>query len=192
MTDKEIIDNILTGSQECFKELIDKYQSMVLNICNSFLHNKDDANDITQEVFIEVYSSLHKYKQKAKLSTWIYRIAVNKSLNYIRDNKKRNIFRSIESFFSKDLNSELQISNNTTLYEDDNVENERIDLLHKTINSLSGNQKIAFTLNKFKKLSYKEIAEIMELPLSAVESLIYRANRNVQKNVLKFYDKKLR
>lgn len=192
MTDKEIIENLLTGNQECFKELIDSYQSMVLNTCNSFVHNKDDAHDITQEVFIEVYSSIHSYKQKAKLSTWIYRIAVNKSLNFIRDNKKRNIFRSIENFFSKEYYSELQISDNIDLYKNDDIDNERIELLHNTINSLSRNQKISFTLHKFEKLSYKKIAEVMELSLSAVESLIHRANKNVQKNVLKFYDKKIR
>lgn len=192
MTDKEIIENLLKGNQECFRELIDNYQSMVLNTCNSFVHNKDDAHDITQEVFIEVYSSINSYKHKAKLSTWIYRIAVNKSLNFIRDNKKRNIFRSIENFFSKEQNTELQISDNTDLYNNDEVDNERVELLHNTINSLSKNQKIAFSLHKFEKLPYKQIAEVMELSLAAVESLIHRANKNVQKKILKYYDMKIR
>ncbi len=192
MTDKEIIENLLRGNQECFRKLIDNYQSMVLNTCNSFVHNRDDAHDITQEVFIEVYSSINSYKQKAKLSTWIYRIAVNKSLNFIRDNKKRNIFRSIENFFSKEQNTKLQLSDNTDLYKNDEVDNERIELLHNTINSLSKNQKIAFTFHKFEKLSYKQIAEVMELSLAAVESLIHRANKNVHKKILKYYDMKIR
>ncbi len=191
MNDKELIEGILDNNQACFKILVDKYQSLVLNTCNSFLNNKTVAEDVTQEVFIEVFLSIHRFNNKAKLSTWLYRISVNKSLNYIRDNKKRSIVKNIENLFSNEQNSELQITDdNSRNSETTIIQEERIELLHKSINSLSKNQRIAFTLSKFEKLSYSEISKVMKLSLSSVEGLIHRAKRNVQKKILNYYRKK--
>ena len=193
MTDAQLIEGILNREQKCFKELVDKYQLVVLNTCNSFLHDKNNAEDITQEVFIEVFLSINKFKSESKLSTWLYRIAVNKSLNFIRDNKKRSLIKSIENYFSGEQKSELQIPDNSSNYSDiDDSHTEKIELLHKTIDSLSDKQKTAFTLSKFEKLSYAQIAEVMDLSLSSVEGLIHRAKINLQKKILNYYKKKSR
>lgn len=192
MSDKELVAGILRGDQKYFKEFVDKYQSLVLNTCNSFLHNKSNAEDITQEVFIEVFLSINKFRSEAKLSSWLYRISTNKSLNFIRDNKKRQVVKSIENFFSgNQQNTSSQIADTSSQYSDiDDSENEKIELLHKSINALSKNQKIAFTLSKFENLSYIQISEIMNLSLSSVEGLIHRAKLNIQKKILKSYKKK--
>lgn len=191
MTDELLIECILSGDQKCFKELVDKYQSLVLNTCNSFLHSKNDAEDVAQEVFIEVYLSIHKFKSEAKLSTWLYRISVNKSLNFIRDNNKRKIIKSIENLFTGEQKKELKIVDHSSQYSDiADIQDERIELLHKSINALSKNQKIAFTLSKFENLSYGQISAVMNLSLSSVEGLIHRAKMNVQKKTLKHYRKK--
>lgn len=191
MTDKELVAGIVSGNQMCFKQLVDRYQPLVLNTCNSFLYNKSNAEDITQEVFIEVFISINKFKREAKLSTWLYRISVNKSLNYIRDNKKRSIVKSIENFFSGDRNTEIQIADDDSQFSDvQDIQQEKIELLQKSIKSLSENQRIAFTLHKFENLSYLQISEVMHLSLSSVEGLIHRAKVNVQKKILKFYKKK--
>ncbi len=191
MTDKQLIDGILNGDQASFKEMVDKYQSLVLNSCNSFLHNRADAEDVTQEVFIEAFLSVSKFRGKSGLSTWLYRISVNKSLNYIRDNKKRKIISSIMNVFQDDEKKELQLEDPEAQYiEAKETENEKIELLHKSIESLPENQKIAFTLHNFENLSYKQISEIMELSLPSVEGLIHRGKRNVQKKILKYYQKK--
>ncbi len=86
MTEKQLIESIIKGNQASFKFIVDKYLPLVLNTCNSFLHNKQNAEDVTQEVFIEVFLSIHKFRKDAKLTTWLYRISVNKSLNFIREN----------------------------------------------------------------------------------------------------------
>lgn len=191
MTDEQLIEGILNGEQKYFKELVDTYQLLVLNTCNSFLHDKNNAEDTAQEVFIEVFLSIHTFKSEAKLSTWLYRICVNKSLNFIRDNKKRNFVKSIESFFSDGQKAELQIPDSNSFYADiDDTQNEKIELLHKAISSLSKKQKTAFTLSKFENLSYAQIADIMDLSLSSVEGLIHRAKINLQKRILDFYRKK--
>ncbi len=191
MSDKELITGILSNDQKYFKNFVDKYQLMVLNTCNSFLHNKNDAEDITQEVFIEVFLSIHKFKETARLSTWLYRISANKSLNFMRDNKKRKIIKSIGNFFYGTENSELQIPDNSNDdAENKYKQNEKIKLLHKSINTLSKNQKIAFTLSKFENLSYVQISKIMNLSLSSVEGLMHRAKNNVRKKILNFYKRK--
>lgn len=191
MTDELLIQGILNGDQKYFKELVDKYQSLVLNTCNSFLHSKNDAEDITQEVFIEVFLSIHKFKGKAKLSTWLYRISANKSLNFIRDNKKRGLVKSIGNFFSGEQNTELQVPDDSSQYYNiEDKQDEKIELLHKSIIALAKNQRIAFTLNKFENLSYEQISEVMNLTLPSVEGLIHRAKINVQKKILNFYEKK--
>jgi len=191
MTEEQLINGILKGEEKYFMELVSLYQSMVLNTCNSFLHNRDDAEDVTQEVFVEVFQSLHKFKKEAKLSTWLYRISVNKSLNFIRDNKKRSIFRSIENYFRTEPDRELQIADPGEEYAElTSNEEEMIALLHRAVDTLTKNQKVAFTLSKFKKLSYADISEIMDLSLASVEGLIHRAKLNVQKTILKHYNKK--
>ncbi len=191
MNEKELIKNIKSGNETAFKELVDKYQEIVLNTCYKFTGNKADAEDITQEVFISAFTSVHKFNEKSKISTWLYRIAVNKSLNHIRDNKKRKIFKSIDNFFGKDEKKELQIAYNP---EDDRntseIEKERLKILNTAINSLPERQKTAFILSKYENLSYKQISEIMNLSLSSTEGLIHRAKINIQKKILKFYQKK--
>lgn len=184
--DQILIEKILEGDQHAFKELVEKYQIMVINTCTGFLHNVPDAEDIAQEVFIEVFSSIRKFRREAKLSTWLYRIAVNKSLNFIRSKKRRQWIQNIEEVF---LKNKQDISQPIV---DQNPENEMetkedAKILHQTINSLTENQRIAFVLNKYDDLSYSEIAEVMSLSLSSVESLIHRAKINLQKKLIRHY-----
>jgi RNA polymerase sigma-70 factor (ECF subfamily) len=191
MTDKQITEGIHKGDEYAFKELIDKYQSLVLNTSNSFLHNRHDAEDVTQEVFIEAFRSLSKFKGQSGLSTWLYRITVNKSLNYIRDNKKRNIMKRIDNVFKGGTDSVSEPADTGEQYgEAEEADNKRIETLHKSIGTLPKNQKIAFTLSNFEDLSYKQISEIMDISLASVEGLIHRAKKNVRKEILKEIQKK--
>jgi len=188
MSDSGLIDRIKKGDQQAFKLLFDKYHLKVFNTCMGFMHNKNDAEDITQDVFIEVYKSVNKFRRESKFSTWIYRIAVNKSLNHIRDNKKSNWLNNIETLIAGTKNNEVEIKD--TLGTDPEIifENtEKADMLHRAIDSLPKNQKIAFTLNKYEDLSYKQISEVMDISLSSVESLIHRAKKNLQKKLLNYY-----
>jgi RNA polymerase sigma-70 factor (ECF subfamily) len=191
MTEKQIISGIKEGDEKCFKELVDKHQELVLNTCNSFLHNVADAEDLTQDVFISAIKSVDNFKGDSKISTWLYRIATNKSLNHIRDSKKRKIFKSLDNFFN-DQDKTLEIPDNSSLYNGVNEDDERIDILHKAIGTLQKNQKIAFTLSRFEKLSYQQISDVMNISLAAVEGLIHRAKKNVEKKTLDHFQKKIR
>ncbi len=191
MDEAEIIQKLQQGSERAFKELVGNYQKMVVNTCFGMVHNTHDAEDIAQEVFIEVFRSIHKFRADAKISTWLYRIAVNRSLNFIRDNKKRKWFRSFED---SDEAKNNQMQNITTSKADQpgfKLENrQRAAMLHQTIDSLPENQKIAFTLSKYEELSYQEISDVMDLSVSSIESLLHRAKKNLQKKLYKCYKKK--
>ena len=189
-SDTEIINQLIKRDETAFRIFVEKYQQLVINTCNGFVYNSDDAHDIAQEVFIEIFSSIDNFRKESKISTWLYRIAVNKSLNFIRKNKKHNILRSIDSYFNDSDDNKFEVPDNDLQYNETGLENqERVDILHKAIDSLSKNQKIAFTLNKYDDIQYKEIAEIMDISLSAVESLIHRAKLKLQKKLLNYYKK---
>jgi len=81
MEDLELIEKLKNGEAESFRLVVEKYQKLVLNCAYKFLRNRESAEDITQEVFIEVFESIRSFKEQSQLSTWIYRIAVTKSLN---------------------------------------------------------------------------------------------------------------
>lgn len=190
MSEEEILNRVRKGDQLAFRELVSNYQRKVFLTCMGFLHNREDAEDITQDVFIEVYRSVNNFRGESKLSTWIYRIAVTRSLNFIRDNKKRKWYNQFEISSkekSMEVNSKQSVNTDNPEFFIEN--SQRAALLYKIINGLPQNQKIAFTLSKYDDLSYQEIADIMNQSLSSVESLIHRAKLNLQKKLFDCYKK---
>jgi len=191
MSEAEIIKKLQQGNEKAFKEMVEDYQKMVVNTCFGMVHNIEDAEDIAQEVFIEVFRSINKFRADSKLSTWLYRMAINRSLNFIRDNKRNKWFQSFEdSVQSKNALHEKLHSKNTDHPEFELENKQRATLLHQAIDSLSENQKVAFTLSKYEELSYQEISGVMELSVSSIESLLHRAKKNLQKKLYVCYKKK--
>lgn len=191
MTETEIIQKLQQGNEQAFKQLVENYQKLVVNTCFGMVHNTEDAEDIAQEVFIEVFRSIQNFRADSKISTWLYRIAVNRSLNFIRDNKRKKWVHSIEDLvkgISRQVGEIQNINNETPVSELEN--SQRAKILHAAIDSLPENQKTAFTLNKYEDLSYKEISEVMNLSVSSVESLIHRAKIKLQEKLYLCYKKK--
>lgn len=191
MDEQELIQAIQAGDDRAFQTLVEQFEVMVVNTCKGFVHQLDDAEDLAQDVFIEIFYSAHKFRGDSKLSTWIYRIAVNKSLNFIRDNRRRKFFHSIgDSLFG---GKELDVPTSATADRPDlEVENDqRRQNLYRAIDELPERQRVAFSLSKFEELSYREISEVMDLSVSSVESLIHRAKLNLQKKLYQCYKKGL-
>jgi len=184
MTDQELITGILNRDKQVIQFLVSKYHKQVIKTAFHLLQNMDDAEDLAQDVCIEIIESARSFKGNSSLSTWIYRLTVNKSLNFIRKNKRKQLVKQFESFFSKgDDNASSRVeepSEHDKTFEN----NERKQILEKAINSLPENQKTAFILSKYEELSYKEITEIMNLSLASVESLLQRAKQNLQKKLI--------
>jgi len=170
------------GDHAAFRKLVLEHSSMVYNICFNILHNQKDAEDITQEVFITIYTSISSFENKCKLSTWIYRIAVNKCNDYIR---KINRKKRFSIFKAKPLNMvsnlETEDLNPAELLEAEEFQSYVGSILQK----IPDKQRIAFTLSKMDGFSYKEISEQMNMSLSAVESLIFRARKKIIEEIEK-------
>ncbi len=180
MTDRELIEGLSVRERTSINYLVNAYQKSVIKTAYYFIGNIEDAEDLSQEIFLEIIKSIDSFRGEASLSTWIYRIAVNRSINIIRKNNRRNIFTSIEQFFQitgEPGNNEKKEPSDD---HDPLDEEETRKYLAKAINELSENQRIAFVLNKYEELSYKEISAIMNLSVSAIESLIHRAKTNLQ------------
>jgi RNA polymerase sigma-70 factor, ECF subfamily len=191
MDDHELIQRILKNNDHsAFALLVDKYQKMVVNTCRGLVYSYADAEDLSQDVFVELFESLPNFRNESKLSTWIYRIAVNKSLNFVRKRKRETFISSITSIFGASEQQYAFISNNTdsSIEADQGINSKELhSTLKQAINSLPKNQKIAFILNKYQDLSYKEVADVMDISLSSVESLIFRAKGNLQIKLSGFY-----
>ncbi|MCX6163903.1 MAG: RNA polymerase sigma factor [Ignavibacteriae bacterium] len=184
MEEKELIEKIIGNDREAFRELYDKFSSRVYNTILGILQNTEDAEDVTQEVFIQIFRSIQNFKQDSTLSTWIYRITVNKALEFIRSKKRKKRFAIVKSIFAKEEVEEPIDFLHPGIIEENK---ERGKILFKAIEKLTDKQKTAFVLNKVENLSYKEISEIMKLSLSSVESLIFRAKENLKKDLYDFY-----
>ena len=189
MDEKALHDGLRCGNSAAFQQLVDQHQYKVINTCYGFVHNKEDAEDIAQEVFLEVYSSIATFRQESKLSTWIYRICVTKSLDFLRKQKRKKRAGFLRSMFSRDKEVE-QVPSSPSTNPHANIERrEREQILRQAVDALSENQKIAITLSQYEGFSYQEIADIMDTTVSAVESLIHRAKENLRKKLYHYYEK---
>jgi len=191
MDESELIKGIQMADRQAFRTLVESYQKMVVNTCLGIVHNQSDAEDLAQEVFLEVFRNADQFRGDARISTWLYRIAVNRSLNFMRANRRKRFWQSLEETFSGGRNHSREISENRNDQPDNEIKDQqRRDMLHKAIDNLPERQRIAFTLNKYEDLSYQQVAEIMELSLASVESLIHRAKKNLQDQIYECYKKK--
>ena len=182
-----LIEKLRLGDEKAFRILFDLYKINVYNTASGFLTNVNDAEDVTQEVFIQVFKSIEHFKENSKLSTWIYRITITKCLDLLRKKKTKKRFAFFVDFFENDEKDKEEVFVN---YEHPGVQTDKLELskiLFKEIDKLPDNQRISFVLNKVEKLAYKEISEVMGISVPAVESLIFRAKSGLKKRLEKYY-----
>ena len=188
MTETEFIKQLINKSQLAYSTLLDDFQQKVFATCISFVPNTEDAEDIAQEVFVEVFNSIHKFKGDSKLSTWIYRITTNKCLEFIRKKNTKKRFAFLQSITGNaipmDKTSYFTEMNHPGVV----LENkETSETLFYAINQLPEAQRVVFTLHKIDGKSYKEISEITNKSLSSIESLMFRSKKSLQKLLENFY-----
>lgn len=188
MTEDEFIVGLKNHNDYAYGKLLDNFQQKVFSTCISFVPNKQDAEDIAQDVFIEVFNSISKFKGDSKLSTWIYKITTNKCLEFIRKKNTKKRFGFLKSIMGNDLPADK-----TNYFTEINhpgiiLENKELnETLFFAINQLPNDQKLVFTLHKIDGKSYQEICDIIDKSLSSVESLMFRAKKNLQKLLENYY-----
>lgn len=177
-TESELIQAVTDGNEQSFAIMYERYADKVYNTALSYTKSAEDAEEVTQDVFVKIHKNASSFKRESSLNTWIYRIAVNTSLNYL---KKRNRFTLFKSNLS--TSSSIDFEHPGVLLEN----KENAVALYKAMDCLPENQKTAFILSFIEDLPRKEVAAIMEISLKAVESLLQRAKINMRADLEKRY-----
>ncbi|MBL7738355.1 MAG: sigma-70 family RNA polymerase sigma factor [Chitinophagaceae bacterium] len=188
MDERILVERLKQGDEAAFKTIVDTWQNMVYNTALGIVQNAEDAEDITQEVFVQVYQSISSFKGESKFSTWLYRITVTKSLDHERKKKRKKRFGFVRSLFG----DQNEVVVNPPDFNHPGVtldSKENAAILFKAIADLPENQRVAFTLNKVEGLSYQEVSEVMKTTVSSVESLMHRAKNNLRKKLEDYYNR---
>jgi len=177
-TDETLINETSKKNELAFEELVKRYENQIVNLIYKYVNNTADAEELAQEVFLKVWKYANNFKGKSKFSTWLYRIAVNTCLNFKKH--KVSVFEFFDEKIQSAENNYLDSFKPDTLLEKNNSD----IIVRNLIDNLPSNQKIALILSRFEGKSYKEIADIMEISVSSVESILFRAKQNLQQNLL--------
>lgn len=191
MQQPELIIQLQQGDPSAFKQLVDECEDMVYNTALGIVQNEHDADDITQDVFVQVYQSISSFKGDSKISTWLYRITVNRALDHEKKKKRRKRLGFMGLFGGRSEREEETVPE----FDHPGVLLEKKESaadLFKALKQLPDNQRIAFTLHKLEGQANREIAEIMGISLQAVESLMARAKRSLEKILKDYYEKESR
>ncbi len=180
----DLIFRLKKNEDKAFAELIDVFGVKVFNLCISFTKNIEDAEDLTQDIFTKIFQSIHNFKGDASLATWIYKISVNQCYEYLRRNKRlKRTGQKVEiSFAEQKISGDVSTDPEKVL-----INSEYRIILFNALENLGEKQRMAFSLQHFQGYSYQEIAVLMDVSHSAVESLIYRARQNLMKELETIY-----
>ena len=175
------------GDRAAFAELVDKYKLPVMNLVYRTLHDQAEAEDLAQNVFLQVYKSAKRYESRAKFSTWLFTIARNLCLNELR-RRSRHPAESIEETHAENEDQPRQQYEDTSqpAPPEQLLQGELAKKIDEALAGLPENQRSALLLCRQDELSYEEIAEILDCSLSATKSLIHRG-RETLKEKLKPY-----
>ncbi len=173
-----LIAQLRQGNEAAYKQVFEAHQDRIYNTILYMIQSTEEAEDLTQEVFVDVFLNIDSFKAQSKLSTWIYRIAINKALNHQRFKKAKKRFGAVLSVFNLSPVDEVSDFVHPGIL----LENKELSKsLYLAIDQLPEKQKTAFVLRQLEDLSYAEIAEVMQTTLSSVEALLFRAKQNLQK-----------
>jgi RNA polymerase sigma-70 factor (ECF subfamily) len=187
-TNEDLMRRVTAGDKHAFEALVYRYQRPVLNFIFRFLGDQAEAEDLTQEVFLRVWKSAETYKPDAKFTTWLYRIAINLCIN------KQRAMR-IRRWFSVSRPHELKQNSGDTFFPTEGVETttaenhlintEQSRRILNALNDLPTSQRLAIVLKIYDGFSYHEISRLMNRSVSAVDSLLIRAKKNLRKKLAK-------
>lgn len=183
LQEPELIAALQAGDAAAYRWIVTLYHARVYQTCLGFVCNVEDAEDLAQEVFVEAYRSIGSFRGDAKVATWLYRIAVSKSLELLRYRKRKKRAGQLLSLLGM---QQAGLEPRADHFDHPGLSLERKEqarLLMAAVEALPEQQRIAFTLHKIEERSYQETAEIMALTESAVDSLIFRARANLKKRL---------
>ena len=175
MEDRQIVEAVLGGDTRRYAEIVERYQQIVANLTYKLCGNRLEVEEVTQQVFVELYMALPRFRFDSKLSSFLYRITVNtvcKMLNRANRFVSADALEQQPELPSEEFNAQQQM-----------IRQEQMEQLRTAIGHLKSEQRTALVLYTYEDFSYQQIAEVMGCSLSKVESLIFRAKKNLAKEL---------
>ncbi|MCB2201741.1 sigma-70 family RNA polymerase sigma factor [bacterium] len=182
MTEQALVDNILSGNRDAFRDFMSQYQSLVAHVVYRMVPNEADRQDVCQDVFVKAYRNLDGFQFEAKLSTWLARIAYNTALNHL-EKRRVDLFDDVTSeahqledtpAVGRALDEKVAVSDSARLVR---MEIDRLPVLYGTI----------LSLYHLEEMSYREIADVMQLPEGTVKSYLFRARKMLKDRLSSAY-----
>ncbi len=174
MNEKDFIERLRNGDESAFRALVDAWKDRIYNTCLGLVQQGEDAEDCTQEVFITAYRKIGQFREEAAVGTWLYRVAVNRSLDLLRKRSREKQHGEWIDFQHPGVQLEKK---------------QDAAILFRAIRQLPENQKVAYQLQQMENLSQREIAAVMDISESAVEGLLQRARNTLRKILITYLDK---
>lgn len=188
MDKPEIIKGLIKGDQAVFTEVVNEWQHMIFNTAVSIVQNNEDAEDITQDVFVTLYEKITDFREESALSTWLYRITVRKALDHEKKKKRLKYGGFLKRIFSvEDKEVPVNFDHPGVLLDN----KEKASVLFMALKKLPEKQRVAFTLHKMEGLNHRQIANVMNVSVVSVESLQLRAKNGLKKILKEYYEKNL-
>ncbi|OPX25931.1 MAG: RNA polymerase subunit sigma-24 [Candidatus Latescibacterota bacterium] len=189
MTDTGLMMRVKSGDKRAFKSIVETHQHRVINVAYRMLGNREDAEEVAQETFLRLYLSAKSYQPKAGLFTYLYTIATRLALNRLRKRKRLRWFSLDQLQEDGDEGPGQEFPGDPADQPDRSSEQaEREAMIRRALDTLPAAQKTAVILSRYEGLSYKQIAEVMETSVSAVESKLHRAKQTLRKKLSDYFE----
>lgn len=184
-TTEQLLKAFLDGNESAFKVLVEENEDLIYNVVLSIVKNEADAADVTQDVFVKVFEKATSFRGESQASTWLYRIAVNTALDFNKRKRSHHLLSFANNLLFKYRRSSVSFNHPGVLLENKDHAHALFDALDK----LPGKQQAAFVLFYMEEKSQREVAEILGLSVSAVESLMSRAKQKLQRTLFNYYNR---
>lgn len=175
ISDEEILELLRIDTNSGFKLLLKNYQKPIYYHIRQMVYRHEDADDVTQNVFIKVYQNLAKFKGESKLFTWIYRIATNEALNFLQKQARKNNIPYDEVAYEMSQNLEADV-----YYDGDQI----LIKLEQAVAQLPEKQRLVFQMKYFQEMKYQEISEILDTSVGALKASYHHAVKKVEEFLL--------
>jgi RNA polymerase sigma-70 factor, ECF subfamily len=180
--DSRLIQDALKGDDRAYQKLMEKYHDAIYNFIYRMVHDREQVEDLTQEAFIKAFASLKSFNEEFAFSTWLYKIATNNSIDYIRK-KKLQMYSIDKPIESKDSDFTFELPDETAEADKDLITDQRARLIREAIGQLPEKYRMVIQLRHAEERSYEEIAKVLRLPIGTVKAHIFRARELLYKQL---------
>ena len=186
-SDADVMLRVKAGDDSAFAYLVKKYRRPMVSFMYRMAHNTAAAEDLAQEVFLRVYRSRESYEPSAKFSTWLYRIATNLAVNYVRDTRheRPEVMVSVDEP-DQDTGLTMDVPDTSLTAEETILRRERMAAIRQKVHALPERQRLAVLMHKYQQMDYRQIAQVLKLSESATKSLLFRAYETLRVQLKEF------